>query len=160
MFQNEVTFIGFPKNDGRGNSIRLVSSASIYENSPYIDICWEFVRQFIDKDYQLKNFDMFPTNIDAIEARLTHPEEYEESGSGIQYVGQHGDVLTVIFTDATNEESAQVRELIFSIDRVQRHNEPLMNIIFGDAVSYFNGYRTAEETARIIQSKVTIYLNE
>jgi len=160
MFQDEVTFIGFPTETGRGNSIRLTSSSSLYVNSPYKDICWEFIRQFCEKDYQLRHFNMFPTNIEAMEERLIHPEKYEESGSSITYGGQTDQTLIVTFTDATEEEKSQVRELVYSLDRVQRQNRPLIDIIFEEAANYFYGDRGVEEIAQIIQGRVSIYLNE
>ena len=160
MFQGDVTFIGFPTDRGRGNAIRLINSASIYNNSPYKEACWEFVRQFCRKEYQLNNFDMFPTNIDAINERLTNPSNYEEIGNGVIYRGQNGEELNVTYSNATKQESDQIRELIFSLDRVQRNNSALMSIILEEAAAYFKSDKRADEVAQIIQSRVQIYLNE
>ena len=160
LFNGDITFIGFPTENGRGNSIQMTGSASIYSGSPYKDVCWEFIRQFCDKDYQLANFRLFPTNIGAIEELFAHPEKYEEAGAGVAYVGQNGEEFAVTFSDPTDEEIAQMKELIFSLDRVRRQNSALIAIIFEDAYPFFDGYRTAEEAARIIQSRVSVYLSE
>ena len=160
MFNGDVTFIGFPTEYGRGNSIRLISSASIYNDSPYKDICWDLIRQFCGKEYQLENFSMFPTNADALEERFAYPEKYENTGGGVIYTGQNGEELVVTYLVPTEEEIDQVRELVYSLDRVYRQNTALMAIIFEDASAYFYEHRTAEETATIIQNRVSVYLSE
>jgi hypothetical protein len=95
-----------------------------------------------------------------MEERLTRPEDFEEEGSGIGYHAPDGDMWMVIFKDATPEEAAQVRELIYSLDRVRRFNYPLYYIIMEGVGPFLAGDKTAEEVARIIQSRVSIYINE
>ena len=161
LFQDEITFIGFPTAEGRGNAVMLNKSVSIHDNSPHKDICWEFVKTFYDKEYQLEYLTSFPTNAEDMEERLTRPEDFEETGASITNTNiETGETWTVTFTDATEGESAQVRELIESLDRLYRSNESLYNIILEDAVPYFAGDKTAAETARIIQSRASIYLAE
>ena len=58
------------------------------------------------------------------------------------------------------EDSAQLRELVYPLHRVYRVNPPLWEIITDVSLGLFDGYRTADETARIIQNRVSIYLSE
>ena len=71
-----------------------------------------------------------------------------------------GDRWMVIYSDATLEEIALVRSLIESTDRIFRGNNELMTIIEDVAPLYLNGDRTLEDTLRIIQSRVQVYVSE
>ena len=39
-------------------------------------------------------------------------------------------------------------------------DDAIYNIVFEQAQAFYSGQKTAEEVARLIQSKVTIYVNE
>jgi hypothetical protein len=112
------------------------------------------------EEFQMHDALYFPANIAALEERLAYPEKYEESGSGIVSYSHDGDEHRVVFTDATPEESEQVRELIWSLDRMYRYNPALMDIIQEEAVALFYGDKSAAETARVIQNRVSTYLGE
>ena len=161
LFQDDVTFIGFPASKGRGNAIRLTQSVSIYDGSPHKEACWEFVREFYDKEYQLGPGRFLPTNAEALEERLAHPEDYEEAGVTLMYTNaMTGKTWSVTFTDATEAESAQLRELIESLDRIFRVNTSLYDIVMEEAAPFFAGDKSAEETARIIQNRAQTYVSE
>jgi hypothetical protein len=68
--------------------------------------------------------------------------------------------FTPAYTDPTEEEAAQVRALIESLDRIQRMNSSLLEIINEEAAPYFAGDKTAREVAAIIQDRISIYLSE
>jgi len=160
LFQGDVYFIGFPTSQGRGNTADIRRSFSISSMSEHKDLLWEFIKPFYTKEFQLESIFAFPIHAEAIEEQLTRPEDFEEAGGGVGYQFPDGQMWQVIFTDATPEESAQVRELIFSLDRVRRFNYPLYDIIMEEIAPFLAGDKTAEEVARIIQNRVSIYINE
>ena len=51
-------------------------------------------------------------------------------------------------------------DLINSTTRISRYDESVMNIINEEIEYFFNGDRTAEQTAEYIQSRVNLYVNE
>jgi len=160
MFNDEVTFIGYPTSSGRGNSLMISKSISISEYSEHKEICWEIIKHFYTEEFQNANVILFPTNIHSMEDQLAHPEKYEESGASIRWHSYDGDVYQVEFYDATPEESAQVRELIWSLDRVYRVEPVILNIITEASMHCFYGNQTASETAKIIQNRISMYLAE
>jgi hypothetical protein len=52
------------------------------------------------------------------------------------------------------------RDTINNITRMSCYDETLWNIISETALDYFNGRHTVQDAARIIQSRVTVYLSE
>ena len=160
LFGGDVNFIGFPATHGVGNAFVLDSSVSILTQSENVDACWQFIRELATYNAQVDGVTMFPANYAALQERLNNPAEYEESGAMIINRDAEGNQWSVTFTDATPEESAQVRQLIESCDRVHRESREVMTIIEEEAPSYFNGDKTAEEVARIIQARVQTYVSE
>ena len=160
LFGGAVNFIGFPTAHGIGNAFVLDGSVSILVQSENVDACWQFLRGLVTYEEQIKRATMFPANYAALQERLNHPAKYEESGASILNGDDEGNTWSVTFTDATPEESAQVRQLIESCDRVHRESREVMTIIEEEAPSYFNGDKTAEEVARIIQARVQTYVSE
>jgi len=158
-FLGEVTFIGYPTSYGRGNSFLIQRSTSISEYSEHKDVCWELLRGFYEESYQKSQTSYFPSNLSALEDKLENSADYYESGSGVRY-STGNDYFEVIYTDATLEETIQVRDLVYSLDRVSRHNNYLLEIIMDIAALYFCDERSAEETARLISNRVSIFLSE
>ena len=60
----------------------------------------------------------------------------------------------------TGEEVDQIMTLLDSISGIISYDEVLMNIITEGAADFFNGRGSAEDAARVIQSRASIYIAE
>ena len=60
----------------------------------------------------------------------------------------------------TEYEYNVIMELINSTTKISRYDESVMNIVNEEIEYFFNGERTAEQTAEYIQSRVNLYVNE
>lgn len=60
----------------------------------------------------------------------------------------------------TNEDKTRFFNLAGSIENVAMYDETVLNIIKEAWKPFFDGVKTAEETAATIQSKVSLYLSE
>ena len=60
----------------------------------------------------------------------------------------------------TQEEYDQIMELYNSITRISEYDDKIFEIVNEVAASYFNGDKTVEDTANLIQSRVELYVNE
>ncbi|MDR2570662.1 MAG: hypothetical protein LBD23_10265 [Oscillospiraceae bacterium] len=58
------------------------------------------------------------------------------------------------------EEAGQIRAFIDSIDGVLDRDEMLRNIISESAYSFHRGEITANDAAKVIQSRASIYMSE
>ena len=60
----------------------------------------------------------------------------------------------------TQEQADQLRALIDSVDSVMDQNSAIFDIVNEQAAAFFAGQKSAEEVARLIQSRASIYVNE
>ena len=67
---------------------------------------------------------------------------------------------TVDLGPITKEEVTKVKNLILSSGANLLHDETVVGIIEEEAGAFFKGEKTAEEVAKIIDSRVSIYLKE
>jgi hypothetical protein len=159
LFNDEITFVGFPTSEGVGNAFVVPGSLSISATSAYPDICWGFLKGFIGYDEQLKSCNVFPVNSAALSERLNNPALYEEAAV-LSHKDTHGNTWSIAFTDATPEESKQVRVLIESCDRVFRENNSIMEIILDEASAFYYGNKSVDDVVKNIQTRVQLYINE
>ena len=54
----------------------------------------------------------------------------------------------------------EIRELIETTTKAADYNDSIFNIVNEQAAAFFEGQKTAEDVARLIQSKANIYVNE
>ena len=64
------------------------------------------------------------------------------------------------FYAMTQEQADKLIELIDTTTRVMNSNDSLIRIATEEAQAFFAGQKSAEEVARLTQSKVNIYVNE
>ncbi|MDE6673400.1 MAG: hypothetical protein K2K19_01115, partial [Acetatifactor sp.] len=62
--------------------------------------------------------------------------------------------------EVTEEEKATLLYMMDTAQCVNAADEILWRIIIGEAVPFFQGQRTAEEAAALIQSRINLYLKE
>ena len=58
------------------------------------------------------------------------------------------------------EQVAQIRELVETTTKLADYDAEIQGIVSEQAQAFFSGQKSAEEVARLIQSKVNIYVNE
>ena len=98
------------------------------------------------------------------EAEAMKKETYkdEETGEVKEWprrtVGWGG--FTIDIYAMTKEEAQALRELINSTDRSAAYDKNVMNIVSEELQPFFSGAKSAEDTARLIQDRVGIYVNE
>ena len=66
----------------------------------------------------------------------------------------------IVVSPLNQEDVDTVKKFVESLSLVYSPNEELYNIVTEEADAYFNGQKTAQEVAEIIQSRVSIYVNE
>lgn len=163
-FGEEITLIGFPADNKKGSAINANMSMAMYSKSANKDGAWEFMRHFLTYDYQ-KNVYGFPVNLQRYEElkkeAMQKPYYMDENNKKVEYDQTYyvGD-LEIIIPPMTEEEIQKVEDFIFSLDQPVSYNEDLNKIIMEESASYFEGQKSAQEVAAIIQSRVSIYVNE
>jgi len=155
-FGGEIVFKGYPSVNRDGNILNPGAYFSISASCADVNAAWEFVRIFLMEDYQ-RNIDInnsFPVNNVVYEERMQ---------SIMQRVGWHwmtsdGDVIEI--DPLTQAEADQIRNLIDNTTRVYSYDDALWDIVRESASDFFNGLITAQDAARVIQSRASIYISE
>ena len=167
MFGGDVTFIGFPTENRDGTAFQLDSGLAMSSKCKNKDGAWEFMRTLLTEDYQTYNIWNYPTNQKAFDKKLTEamtPEYYTDPVTGEQVEQSRGGwgwgSLEIEIKTLTQEEADEIMALINGTTRVFSYDTAIMDIINEEAKAFFSGQKSPEDTAAMIQSRVSLYVNE
>jgi len=167
MFGGSVTFKGFPSDTGSGNVAQINGGLAMTTSCKSKDGAWQFLRVLLSEDYQENLSWGYPISQKAFDAKLAEAmkQEYTTDENGNQVPVSNGgmsmgDGLTVDFYAITQEEADQIVNLINSVDRTAVYDQSLLDIITEESAYYFSGEKTVDQVADIIQSRMSIYINE
>ena len=163
--ENGISNLGYPTETGNGALVTVSSAMAISSRCKEIDGAWSFIRTLLADEYQ-ENIWSFPVTVSAFDKKIeeaTVPEYYlDENGEKVYYdsVGYIGD-MEYEMGSVTKAQLDEFREYVYGADAVaEGYDEDLMEIIDDEIGAYFAGDKTAEEVAKLIQSRVSIYLAE
>ena len=171
MFQEDISFIGYPNDQGTGLAATIGTDIGIYAKSANADGAWEFVKTFLTEEYisggkGYMNYSGFPLRKDALE------NEIKKNSATEAYTDKFGNEITplesswgyddieVEIKPLTEEQVQMLRDVIASVDHMYGYNDEISTIITEESGAYFSGQKTAEEVADIIQNRVSTYVNE
>ena len=175
IFGGSATYIGFPTSEGVGSMLQFNDSGfAISAKCASKDAAWQFVRTLLTSEYQEQNVWAFPTNKVAFQKKLEEAmtPEYMRDENGNFVLDEDGNKIEIdkgswgwgsIEVKITSLNQAQADKLLEAIeltDRVYNYDEELMNIINAECEAFFAGQKTAEDVGKLLQSKLTIYINE
>ena len=131
---------GYPSDSGNYSYAEAGCLASISVSSENKELCWEFIKSLISSqtdEYYGKDGYYFSVNKNNFTAEM-------------EIIKHQTDAK---FVDA-------LKSLIDGVHAPYRSNMRVGNILYEELQLFFNGERNAEETAKVIQNKVSLYLNE
>ena len=162
QFDAKVTAMGFPCTNRIGTSFVVDSGFSIAEKSANKEGAWEFVRTLLLPEYQ-DCADKFPVRKDSLEKYAAYAMKYNPDRVINPMVMMGGMALSVGVSniDAMKQgDIDKMNDVIASANGIMSYNESVLEIITEEASYYFNGSKTAEEVAALIQTRVQLYLDE
>jgi len=159
----DFTVLGFPSDEGGIHGALFRSNFGINANSNHTDAAWSFIRRYLLSNAQM-NYDMgLPMRIDLFheQVEIAVTEGRSEIDIGI-FVARDtfDDGADVPMHTLTEKGADELLELIEAISFVSRYNYTIANILLEELPHFLDGNQTAEDTARILQNRVQIYLNE
>lgn len=172
----KITYIGYPTNSGTGNMVSQDGSGyAMSTKSEYKDAIWQFLRQFFTKEYN-ENSSSLSSRIDVFEekAKDATTVQYQQDANGNYLLDENGEKIPVVRYSMWNEITGQaesiyaldqeqvdqIRSLIETTTKAADYNDSIFSIVNEQAAAFFEGQKTAEDVARLIQSKANIYVNE
>lgn len=176
-FGGNVTFIGFPTASGTGNMLGIESgSYAMSSKSQYKDVVWDFLRTFMTKDYQEQSVWSLASRKDIFDEKAQEAMtiQYQKDKDGNEILDEEGNKIPIArygrWNEATGENEEiyaiepeqveQLRELIASTDKKANYDNSIFDIVNEQAAAFFQGQKSVEEVAKLIQSKANIFVNE
>lgn len=175
IFGEEINVIGYPTINDYGSIIKSNgTTAGMNVNSKNKEGAWEFLKFNLTKERQ-ENIQSanggFPTMKAALEKQFAKDmeAEYYEDTDGTQKekskstwtYGSGTDNVTVDVYAASKEQVDRVREIIErSVGLDGTESEEMLSIISEEAQSYFEGQKSADDVAALIQNRLQTYINE
>ena len=162
-----AVYKGYPGSAGNGTKIMPIDGFSIYSGSEKKEAAWEFVKSFISKDYyNSANYYSFPSLKSAYNEMMdkaSHPDTYinedgEEESLGTMTYGFGNQVYEI--GSPTEDDVKAMTELIENASGEICYDTFVYGIIEEEIGAVFEGNKTAEDAAAIIQSRIQTYVDE
>lgn len=165
MYQDDIVAVGYPCEDRKGTYYVPGLRLALCANSKEKQGAWEFLKTFMTKEYQGKLMDedvYIPTREDCYnmwKRRMTATEPYvDEIGQEIQPYTLTGEDVNI--TGIPIEDMNEFDRIVQNTTKVYHCDSSIRTIIDEEATAYFNGHKSLDETTKIIQNRVTTYVNE
>ncbi|MBQ7980937.1 MAG: extracellular solute-binding protein, partial [Oscillospiraceae bacterium] len=164
-FGEKITFKGYPGAEGNGSSIFANMEIAITAKAANPDGAWEFIKYFLSDEYQSELEWVYPIKLSALEAQMEKAKErpywVDENGEKQYYDNTYWIANQEIKVgENTDEDNQRVLDLIKSTTEIRRYDRDIYKIIEEEAAPYFEGQKTAQEVADIIQNRVSNYIAE
>ena len=155
IFGGDIVFKGYPSESRRGNSLSVTDGLAITTGCKDKEGAWEFIRTLLSKEWQNSLWHGFPTNKAAFE-ELQNEAMKEKQG---QHTWTWGNI-TIDVEPTTQEEADRILTMIDSARGPSNYDTTLLTIVQESVGDFFEGRRTAQDVARIIQNRASIYVSE
>ena len=169
QFGGYATFKGFPTDSGSGHALQVTGGLALTSAGGNQQGAWNFIRTILNEDWQRTNvrWNGFPTNRavfdELLEEAMTPQYWTDMDGNEVEMPrmtwGTMGGITIEIFA-MTQDEADHILSLIDAVSGPPNFNMSLMNIISEGAEDFFSGRRSAQDAARIIQSRASILIAE
>lgn len=159
----DANLVGYP--GSQGGKV-YVSSASIYVNagSENIEGAKDFLAYFISKEgqeeytriSQKKSYQNLSISSYTIDEYI---KDFNEKLEGIERyrIGRNGKIKIEPFTE---KEILAYKKMVYNSCPIRKELDPIEEIVEEELTAFLEDQKTAEETAKVIDSRVQIYLDE
>ncbi len=153
IFNNNVTYMNFPVYNNSNTCKYLPTEIyGINSASKNSEEAWKFLKFLISEDVQLQKKSGLPVNKKAFNSFLNN----------IQMNGLSLSAGTTkkYFPPFSESELKSVRNMINNLKFYDVYNGSISNLIYEEALDFYNGTRSVDEVTLSIQERVEIYLGE
>lgn len=164
-FGEDVNFIGFPTATRDGAVVMAGESYVISAKSKNIEGAWDFMRYYLTPEYQKTMEWGLPVIRSIFEENakkaLEKPYWINEDGEKEEYDNYftiNGE--NIVLEPLNQEQLDQVIDVVTSANRKYYYNTDVQNIITEEVAAFFEGQKSAQDVAQIIQSRIQIYVDE
>ncbi len=153
--EEPFTVIGYPTGSGKGVKINSSYRYCINSSSQYKEAAWQFIELSLGDNYQL-NFmnDGLPTK------QALFDQELKNAPSAMTGLTMGWDDMQMEIGGFTEEDAKIMKDMLARVDGSIYYDAEIMDIIKEEAAPYYDGQKSVDEVCDIIQSRVSMYVNE
>ncbi len=171
-YEGALTCIGYPMPDGvtdHGTAVTPWMQFGLTARAEHVDGAWEFVKGYLDyqrdREQVQDNAPYLPCTRAALDALYDAYLTYEYLMSGTPWLQEYTDGMdhskdSPYYHDADPRACDLLDDLLAKTTRRYSGNTAIMNILYEEAVYFFDGIQPMEEVTKRMQSRVGIYLSE
>ena len=166
--EEEIVRLGFPTNgntNGNGGRFAVYNTVAISSNSAVKDKCWEFMHYMLSEEYQNALTWSLPIKrsaFDRMAQEAMKPRTYiDEEGNKAEeknIVWRGNEEVEIPPMPASYPE--ELKAYIDGITICSYYDTQIYHIIQEETAMFFSGDQSAQHTANMIQSRVSLYLAE
>ncbi len=178
LFRGEITYVGYPREDEKsGSSFGISSTMAMTSSCRDKEGAWQFMREMLlPQSTENENYypTLFPVNKEDFMAiaKRAMKKDYQVDENGSPILDEKGqpmeaakggwilDNMEIDIYAMRQEQFDKFMALYNSIDTISGSDEIVQRIIDEEAAMYFHGDKTAEQTAEVIQNRVSLYVSE
>lgn len=168
---SDITFIGYPTNDENSNGATITPQAELAISAQSLaqEEAWSFIKFVLEDKEYAESLWMFTPNINSLnDMKQTAKDEYtyyEQTEDDLAwykeyYSEEYYEYMLTRYQPLDESTLDQTMELLRGAYKVQRNDSSLLDIIKEELSAFFAGTRSAEETAKIIDSRARIYVSQ
>lgn len=165
-FGEDINLIGFPTDNRNGSAINPTFELAMSAKTKMPEGAWQFLRYFLTDEYQDKinyNFPIKISRLDEMAKEAMEPYKWTDPTTG--EVHEYPTTIwdgqqSVEIGEITQEYVDIVMNFLKSLNQVVRYDNSMLDIINEETAAFFAGSKSAAETAKIIQNRVSIYVSE
>ena len=165
-FGEEVSFVGFPTQSGNGSFVSSYDNTyCISSKSRNQEEAWNFLRYYLTDEYQKDGASGMPVKKDVFlekaQEALERPYYLDENGEKQEYDETfylNGEEIPL--PPMTQEQIDQVVAFVQTVNKSVYTNEAVLNIIKEEMDAFYSGQKSAQDVAKIIQSRAQVYVDE
>ena len=179
--KDKVTFVGYPSESGEpGNSFYIQCPMAISSVTKYPDAAWDFVSTMIRQTNEdAESMYAFPISQEAFDKKMTavmteqyqldvngEQVDWDEDGEpdkmciGTYEVVENGESTWQQVYALTQEDIDQILSVINSATGIVDYDDEILSIVSDEVSAYFAGDKDVQTTANMIQSRVSLYVQE
>ncbi|MBE5937550.1 MAG: extracellular solute-binding protein [Lachnospiraceae bacterium] len=176
LFNNDDFYVGFPRAEGIGTYISPNTAYGICSSSENKEKAWDIIKYLLEpemvRDENGNETDIeadsygIPASAERLEKRLEKEmatKKYtDENGEEVyprESTYTYGDV-EIKLGPATEDEVRTLDELIKNSSGMFNYNNSITMMLQEDIIEYLDGKKGLDETVKIIQDKMSKYVNE
>ncbi len=165
IFRGEPRFVGFPCDSGSGIALEPFLRLGMSSSSPNKEAVWEFFRFLLSDGYLTREkwsetpgqsycLMCIPTTRSAYDFRMSVWLANQISTNASDYGNPDQPIV------AGKDTGERILALTARASGLYEYDQVLLDAILDAAGAYYTGDRTAQDVAKMIQSKANLYISE